>query len=123
MALNTDAREEFEGAAARLRTRIADLDDNIKLRASTLVGEPYILVEAAIGMSCRVLSVQGGCPVISYGHDMLIGAAHYGIEDAKDVAALIPGLVPMHHLQWKRERLQELRSTLELYEAMMAEAK
>ena len=119
MALNTAAREEFEGTAARLRTRIADLDANIKQSAGTLVGEPYILVESAIGMSCRVLSVQGGRPVISYGHDLLIGAAHYSVEDAKGVAALIPGLVPMHHQQWKIERRRDLKATLELYEALL----
>jgi hypothetical protein len=116
-------REELEGTAASMRQRIADLEANIQQHAGTLAGEPFVMVDAGLGMSCRVMTMQSGRQVISYGHDLLIGAAHYSMSDAKNAACWNPGLVPMDARQWKRERLRDLKATLELYEALMAEAK
>lgn len=115
----------LQHARSLMAEAVERLESKLEASKSTLVGEPYILVDSACHFRAFMRNAAGQ-PMIGPAPDLLIGVFHYSPKDAKRVAAEVTGksgtqLVPMFARDWQQDRLKENRHSLAELDKLIAE--
>lgn len=120
------AIDTFRQLRANIAATVSELDSRLfPKHGATLVGEPFILVEAQD--PSRALVSLGDVPAVTLAPALLTGVLHYSREDAQKVAAKVqaaggPALVPALARSWMLQQFDDLSRQLIQLDDLLAES-